>query len=69
MWTIYTNVSITRRKSYFMVTDPDGIVCFRHRHFWPCVDFLAAEGQQEYLLRPAEHSEANGAFLIVQSRR
>lgn len=54
-WTIWTNVSITRRKSYHLVTSPDGETRYRDRHFWPCVEWLAAEGVDRYLIRPSEH--------------
>ena len=69
MFTIYTNVSITRRKSYFMVCDHDDIVVFKHRHFWPCIEYLDAEAIEEYTIRPAEHDEAVGAELLVHTRR
>jgi hypothetical protein len=53
-YVIWTNVSITRRKSFFMVADPSGEIIWRDRHFWPCADFLDNLGVEEYELRPSE---------------
>lgn len=54
IWTIWTNVSITRRKTYHLVTDPDGRTVWRDRHFWPCVEWLERAGICCYLIRPSE---------------
>lgn len=69
MHIIWTNVPITRRKSYYLVTDPDENVLFRHRHFWPCIDFLDAEGVTQYEIAPSEHSGPEVSRIVVNSRR
>lgn len=51
-WTITTGVWKTARKTFCYVTDPDGLVVFQHRRFWPCVDHLDAIGIQEYVISP-----------------
>lgn len=66
-WAIHTNVSITRRKSFFLVTDPSGEVRFRHRHFWPCVDFLAAEEVRSYNVLPSERDGSPVSLLTVET--
>ncbi len=65
-WTIWTNVSITRRKSYFLVCDPEENVCFRHRHFWPCVQWLDVEGIECYSIAPSEYDGPEVSPLIVK---
>lgn len=65
MWTIWTNVSITRRKSYFIVCDPEEVTHFRHRHFWPCVHWLAVEGVTRYAIAPSETDETEVSHLVI----
>lgn len=69
MWCIWTNVSITRRKSYFIVCDPEGVTRFRHRHFWPCIGFLEAEDIKCYEVRPSETTERGNVHIIVDRER
>lgn len=52
--TIWMNVSITRRKSFYVVTGADGETAYRNRHFWPCVEYLESQGIREYQLRASE---------------
>jgi hypothetical protein len=52
--TLWTGVHITRRKHYHLVTDPAGEIVFRHRLFWPCVEFLRDSEIKVFLVRPAE---------------
>ena len=66
-WTIHTNVSITRRKSYFLVTDPKGEVRFRDRHFWPCVAWLDVEGIKSYIIVPSEADRSLITLLTVET--
>lgn len=65
-WVLWTNVSITRRKSYFLVTDPSETTCFRHRHFWPCIQWLAAEDVECYTITPSEYDGPEVSPLIVK---
>lgn len=67
-WTIYTNVSITRRKSYFLVQDPNDEIQFRHRHFWPCVVWLDAEGIECYTIAPSEYDGPEVRPIAVDVR-
>ena len=59
MHCIWTNVAITRRKSYFIVTDPEGRTVFRDRHFWPCVEWLFIEEIERYMVRASEQGHAD----------
>lgn len=68
-WVIWTNVSITRRKSYFIVCDPQGETCFRHRHFWPCVQWLDAEGIECYTVAPSEFDGPEVSHLVIDVRK
>ena len=63
MWTIYTNVPITRRKTFHLVADPTGEVQFKHRHFWPCIEWLDAEGIEAYLIRCGYDPDAKGPLI------
>ena len=58
-WIIWTNVPITRRKSYYLVAAPDDTIVFRHRHLWPCVEFLHQSEVKCYQLRPSEHLQGD----------
>lgn len=49
-WTIWADVSITRRKWYHLITDPDGLVVWRSRLFGPALGFLIAEGVTSFRL-------------------
>lgn len=53
--TIWMNVQITRRKSFYVVTGVDGKTAYRNRHFWPCVEWLECQGIKRYQLRASEH--------------
>ena len=66
-WAIHTNVSITRRKSYFLVTDPQGQTVFRDRHFWPCVQWLDVEGVKSYIVVPSEADRSLITLLTVET--
>lgn len=55
-WRIMVDVSVTRRKRYHQVWGPDGRWRFSSRLFWDCVEFLAAEGIEAYLVHPADPS-------------
>jgi hypothetical protein len=66
-WTIHTNVSITRRKSYFLVTNPAGETVFRDRHFWPCVQWLDVEGVKSYIIIPSEADRSLITLLTVDN--
>lgn len=69
MWVIWTNSSITRRKSYFLVTCPEGVTRFRHRHFWPCVQWLDAEGVTRYHVLPSEIDQPDVSPLVIETER
>ena len=64
MYTIYTNVSITRRKSYHLIVDEAGETVFRDRHFWPCIEVLRGWGVQEYIIRPSEPLKTDHVALL-----
>lgn len=51
---IWANVPITRRKSFYVITGAGGVVIYRNRHLWPCVQFLDLMGVKEYEIRPSE---------------
>lgn len=53
-WTIWANCPITRRKSFYLITDPEGEVVFRDRHLWPAIEYLAGEGVEVYDIKPSE---------------
>lgn len=53
-WTIWANCPITRRKSYYLVTDPSDDVVFRNRHLWPCVEFLRSTDVKVYRVLPGD---------------
>lgn len=52
--TIWCNVPITRRKSFYVVTGADGKTAYRNRHFWPCIEWLESQGVKDYQLRASE---------------
>lgn len=58
-WIVWTNVPITRRKSFYLVQAPNEEVVFRDRHFWPCVEYLRDNGIQAYEVRPSETRKAD----------
>lgn len=64
-WTIWTNVPITRRKSFYLVESPAGEIVWRDRHFWPCVEWLARESIEVYQIRPSE--APNGSVVATLS--
>lgn len=53
-WILWTNCSLTRRKSFCRITNPQGEVMFGHRHFWPCVEWLDRESVLIYEVQPSE---------------
>jgi hypothetical protein len=65
MYTIHTNVPITRRKSYFLITSKEGETVFRDRHFWPCIAFLDAMEEVEYILLPGEVATRSGTLKLT----
>ena len=67
--TIWANVPITRRKSFYVVTGAGGVVIYRNRHLWPCVQFLDELGVTEYEIRPSEAIKRQRVpFLRVKVR-
>ena len=54
MYTIYCNVPITRRKSFYLVVNEHDVTVFKDRHFWPCIEYLRNEGVEAYEIRPSE---------------
>ena len=51
-WTIHANVQITRRKTFFLVTNPQGETVYRNRWLWPCIDWLDTMEVRAYIIRP-----------------
>lgn len=49
-WSIITDCQLTRRKRYHAVENPQGEPVFKSRLFWDCVEYLDAEGVEEYLV-------------------
>lgn len=68
MYTIHTNVPITRRKSYFLITNEANEVVFRDRHFWPCIHFLDAIDETEYLMLPGEVATRSGTLKLTAKK-
>lgn len=50
LWRVFCDQQITRRKWYFIVTDPTGAVSFSSRKLTDCIDHLEAHEQEEALL-------------------
>lgn len=69
MWTIWTNVPITRRKSFYLIENPAGEVVFRNRHLWPCVEYLGACDIDVYQLRPSEAPKGSRIANLSIDRR
>jgi hypothetical protein len=57
LWVIHADCSITRRKRFFLVKDPEGQIRFRSRYLGAILDFMDAEEIPMYLIaiegRPA----------------
>lgn len=66
--TIWTNVPITRRKTFHIITDSDGETIYRNRHFWPCVEFLDSIGVKAYLIRCGYSQDAKG-FISAETKK
>lgn len=64
---IWMNVSITRRKSFYVVTGADGKTAYRNRHFWPCVEYLECQGVRRYELRASEPPARSRVAVISVS--
>lgn len=50
-WAIIVDYQVTRRKRYHQVWAPDRSVPFMSYRFWECVEYLAAEGINDYEVR------------------
>lgn len=49
-WCITVDRYITRRKLFHIVSNPQGEIMFRSRLLGDCIAYLAAEGQNEYMI-------------------
>lgn len=56
-WTIWLDQPITRRKSFHIVKDPEGVSTFRARFISDCIEHLDAMGVAEYDMIPLEPSD------------
>jgi hypothetical protein len=65
LWTIHTDVQITRRKMFHIVTNPGGHRVFQDRRFHACVDFVQANAQVEFYVRPAYETAGKPRFVAI----
>lgn len=64
---VWANVSITRRKSFYVVTGADGETAYRNRHFWPCIEYLESQGIKAYEIRASEPPKRSRVAAIKVS--